>query len=49
MPYYVPVGLRGVLLHVGTALTGCVGAVSYWRACRRRRQLPSAPFQPAEG
>jgi hypothetical protein len=45
VPYYVPVGLRGILLHLGTNLTGLFGAVVYWRACRRRRHaLPAGEF-----
>lgn len=38
MPFYVPVGPRGVLFRIGTLLTGTLGSWVYWRACRCRRR-----------
>ncbi len=43
MPYYVPVGSRGVLLRFGTLLTSLLGSVTYWRHARRRALLPVNP------
>ena len=39
MPFYVPVGFRGLIFRLGT---GWVGIQAFWvyrRACRRRRDL----------
>lgn len=36
MPFYVPVGPRGLLFRFGTILTGVLGALCCWRADRRR-------------
>lgn len=36
MPYYVPLGVRGLILRVGAYLTGIVGSFIYWRGARRR-------------
>lgn len=43
MPYYVPVGSRGVILRFGTLLTSLFGSFTYWRASRRRALLPINP------
>jgi hypothetical protein len=42
MPFYVPVGPRGILFRVGTVLTRVFGSFVYWRACRRRAVLAAA-------
>jgi hypothetical protein len=42
MPFYVPVGPRGILFRIGTALTRVMGSCVYWRACRRRAMLAAA-------
>jgi hypothetical protein len=34
--FYVPLGTRGILFRVGTALIGFLGGWVYWRASRRR-------------
>ena len=36
MPFYVPLGPRGILMRLGTLFIGLVGAWVYWRASRRR-------------
>ncbi len=36
MPYYVPLGPRGLLIHFGAVVTGAVGRWLYWRDCQRR-------------
>lgn len=36
MPFYVPLGLRGVCFQVGTFLITVFGGLVYWRASRRR-------------
>ncbi|GIW88818.1 MAG: hypothetical protein KatS3mg108_3142 [Isosphaeraceae bacterium] len=36
MPFYVPVGPRGLIFRLGSALYTVVGSFAYWRACRRR-------------
>jgi hypothetical protein len=43
VPYYVPVGSRGVILRFGTLLTSVLGSVTYWRASRRRAAIPANP------
>jgi uncharacterized membrane protein len=48
VPYYVPVGPRGLLFRVGSFLTTVMGTWVYWRACRRRALLPS-PTAVVEG
>ena len=37
MAFYVPLGPRGILFRIGTALIGVLGSVAYRRAHRRRR------------
>lgn len=39
MPYYVPLGIRGVVLRVGTALIGVLGGLTYWWSSRKRDRL----------
>ena len=41
MPFYVPVGPRGVLFRVGSLLTTVMGSWVYWRATRRRALTPA--------
>lgn len=42
MAFYVPVGPRGLIFRLGTALIGVMGSITYWRACRRRPEhLPT--------
>jgi hypothetical protein len=41
MPFYVPLGARGVLIHLGAVLTIVLGKYLYWRTCRRRLALES--------
>ncbi len=36
MAFYVPLGPRGLILRIGTALIGILGSLVYWRASRRR-------------
>lgn len=43
MPFYVPVGPRGLVFRFGTLLTGALGAFAYWRASRRRGLLVPVP------
>lgn len=40
MPFYVPVGPRGLIFRLGLFMYGIVGSVSYWRSARKR-VLPS--------
>jgi hypothetical protein len=35
--YYVPLGSRGILLHLGTSLIGFFGGLVYWTGSVRRR------------
>lgn len=46
MPFYVPLGLRGILLWIGTHIAGCAGACVYWRASRRRGLMPAPILVP---
>jgi hypothetical protein len=49
MPFYVPVGPRGILFRVGTVLTRVMGSWVYWRACRRRaRKMLASSFVVVE-
>ncbi len=36
MAFYVPLGPRGLILRIGTALIGILGSLVYWRASRHR-------------
>ena len=47
MPFYVPLGPRGLLFRLGSLLTGITGGFVYWRACRRRAKAP-APASDAD-
>ena len=42
MPFYVPLGHRGLIFRFGSLLTGVLGGYIYWRATRRRAR-DSAP------
>jgi hypothetical protein len=46
VPYYVPLGPRGVLIRVGTFLLGLWGGVIYEVARRRRELVPSNASSP---
>ena len=43
MEFYVPLGVRGFLLRLGTFLIGILGGVVYRQAARRRGQLATNP------
>ena len=51
MPFYVPLGPRGLLFRLGTTLVGAFGAWIYWRASRRRalRPVPVPVVVPGRG
>ena len=36
MPFYVPVGPKGIVFRLGTFLIAIVGPIGYWRSVRRR-------------
>ena len=36
MPYYVPLGVRGLILRIGAVLSGWLGSAIYRRMARRR-------------
>lgn len=40
MAYYVPLGPRGVLFHLGLVIIKVVGGAIYWRASRKRAFMP---------
>ena len=40
MPFYVPVGLRGILFQVGMIWTGVMGSLTYWWTNRRLPVIP---------
>jgi hypothetical protein len=40
MPFYVPVGRRGLLFRAGLILTGVLGSLSYAWSSRRRPAIP---------
>jgi hypothetical protein len=44
MPFYVPLGPRGLIFRVGTCLVGVLGACVYWRASRRRGTMTGSAF-----
>ncbi len=48
MAYYVPLGSRGLLLHLGTRLMSFAGGLVYWRASRRRRVIGFPPMIPLD-
>lgn len=39
MPYYVPLGVRGLILHAGSWLTVVLGTSVYWLATWRRGRV----------
>jgi hypothetical protein len=41
--FYVPLGVRGFLLRLGTFVIGVFGGVVYRQAARRRKLIPSNP------
>jgi hypothetical protein len=41
--FYVPLGVRGFLLRLGTFVIGIFGGVIYRQAARRRGLIPSNP------
>ena len=47
MAFYVKLGPRGVIFRAGTVLIGVLGAVVYWRACRRRVMMVRPELVPA--
>ncbi len=42
MRFYVPVGPRGVLFHIGMVATRVMGSLTYWYGSRRRSVTPAA-------
>lgn len=47
MAYYVPLGLRGLILRIGTFLIGILGSLVYRLAsCRRGASVPIAQTLP---
>lgn len=48
MPFYVPLGPRGLLFRVGTLINNLVGWFVYARACRRRA-LTLVPIPVSDG
>ncbi len=47
MAYYVPLGLRGLILRIGTFLIGLLGSLVYRLASRRRASsVPIAQTLP---
>ena len=43
MEFYVPLGVRGFLLRLGTFVIGIFGGVVYRQAARHRELIPSNP------
>jgi len=41
VPFYVPLGPRGILFQLGTLLIGILGGLVYWWASRRRALVPA--------
>ncbi len=48
MAYYVPLGPRGFLMQLGSLVLVVAGGLVYWRASRRRSEIP-APFTAFPG
>jgi hypothetical protein len=46
MPFYVPVGPRGLLFRVGMISTGLMGSLSYWWTNRRRPAIAMPHASP---
>lgn len=49
MPFYVPLGPRGLIFQLGSLITGLVGSWVYWRDSRRRTMVPIPLVIPATG
>ncbi len=47
--FYVPVGPGGILLRAGMILAGVLGPLAYWRAWRRREEVPLPPLADRPG
>ncbi len=43
--FYVPVGLRGILLKAGMILPGVLGPMAYWWAWSRREDVPPTSLE----
>lgn len=43
MEFYVPLGIRGFVLRLGTFLIGILGDLAYHKAARRRQVMPADP------
>lgn len=44
MPFYVPLGSRGLIFRIGSFLTKIMGGVAYRKACRvRARAMVATP------
>jgi len=41
MRFYVPVGPRGVVFHIGMVATRVMGSLTYWYGSRRRSATPA--------
>ncbi len=41
MAFYVPLGPRGLLMRLGSLVLGVAGGLVYWRASRRRSEIPA--------
>ena len=48
MPFYVPLGPRGLVFRLGSLLTGIMGGLVYWRACRVRARATPAMLPVSE-
>ncbi len=46
MPFYVPVGPRGILFQFGMIWTGMMGSLTYWWTNRRRPVILVPQFLP---
>ena len=46
MAFYVPLGPRGILFRIGTALIGLIGSTIYRQGRRRRRDQQRTPVIP---
>ena len=43
MEFYIPLGVRGYLLRLGTFVIGIFGGLVYRQAARRRKRVPPNP------
>ena len=39
MPFYVPVGPRGVIFRIGSLIINVLGSITYWRSALKRQHL----------